>query len=157
MQVLNYPLLALVAPGDVPSYEQAHNRRFAQVVGPGVLVTVASDIFLLFSRPNGVSITVPIVSLALAALIVATTIHDGARAHARHAHQWDAEVHSRLVRTNWIRVTAWIALGLLYLIALAGALPRHAGLPFRFRSEAATTGSFAGARSAGARRRRRSE
>jgi hypothetical protein len=122
MQVLNYPLLALVAPGDVPSYEQAHNRRFARVVGPGVVVTVVSGIVLLFMRPNGVSITVPIVSLALAALIVAATIRDGARAHARLAHHWDAEVHSRLVRTNWVRVTAWTAVGLLDLIALASAL-----------------------------------
>ena len=28
MQVLNYPLLALVDASDVPRYEQAHNRRF---------------------------------------------------------------------------------------------------------------------------------
>ena len=26
MQILNYPLLALVDPRDVPRYEQAHNR-----------------------------------------------------------------------------------------------------------------------------------
>jgi hypothetical protein len=115
-------VLALVAPVDVPSYEQAHNRRFARVVAPGVPVTVASGIVLLSSRPGGVPITVPIVSLALAALIVAATIHDGTRAHARLAHQWDADAHSRLVRTNWIRVAAWTALGLLDLIALASAL-----------------------------------
>ncbi len=122
MQVLNYPLLALVAPGDVPRYEQAHNRRFARVVAPGVLVTVVSGIVLVFSRPPGVSIAVPIVSLALAALILSATIRDGAHAHARLAREWDADVHVRLVRTNWIRVIAWTALGVLDLIALASAL-----------------------------------
>jgi hypothetical protein len=33
-QVLNYPLLALIDPGGVPRYEQAHNRRFIWLVGP---------------------------------------------------------------------------------------------------------------------------
>lgn len=111
-----------MAPGDVPRYEQAHKRRFARIVAPGVLVTVISGIVLLFSRPAGVSIAVPIVSLALAALILAATIRDGARAHTRLAHTWDADVHARLVRTNWIRVIVWTVLGILDLIALASAL-----------------------------------
>jgi hypothetical protein len=34
MQLLNYPLLALIDPADVPRYEQAHNRRFIWLVGP---------------------------------------------------------------------------------------------------------------------------
>ena len=42
MQILNYPLLAKVDPADVPQYEQAHNRRFIWLVGPGVAVTFAS-------------------------------------------------------------------------------------------------------------------
>ena len=37
MQLLNYPLLALVGPVAFPRYEAAHNRRFALVVVPGVL------------------------------------------------------------------------------------------------------------------------
>jgi len=37
MQLLNYPLLALVGAEAFPGYEAAHNRRFALVVVPGVL------------------------------------------------------------------------------------------------------------------------
>lgn len=51
MQILNYPLLALIAPDDVPGYEQEHNRRFGGLVGPGVLVTIVSGVIFLFSRP----------------------------------------------------------------------------------------------------------
>ena len=35
MQLLNYPLLALVGTEAFPRYEAAHNRRFALVVVPG--------------------------------------------------------------------------------------------------------------------------
>src|SRR5262249_29737277 len=37
MQVLNSPLLALIAPADIPRYETAHNRRFAIVLAPGLI------------------------------------------------------------------------------------------------------------------------
>ena len=41
-QVLNYPLLALIDPGGVPRYEQAHNRRFIWLVGPAVMGSARS-------------------------------------------------------------------------------------------------------------------
>jgi hypothetical protein len=119
MQILNYPLLALVDPRDVPRYEQAHNRRFIWLVGPGVIVTLASTAILLARRPAGVPLIVPLVALALLAVIIASTIRQGAPSHARLAVAWDADVHARMVRTNWIRTIAWSALGLLSLTALA--------------------------------------
>jgi hypothetical protein len=36
MQLLNYPLLALVGNDAFPRYEAAHHRRFALIVVPGV-------------------------------------------------------------------------------------------------------------------------
>ncbi len=119
MQILNYPLLLLVDPRDVPSYEQAHNRRFIWLVGPGVIVTLASTAILLAWRPAGVPLIVPVAALALLAVIIASTIRQGAPSHTLLAVRFDAEVHARLVRTNWIRTIAWSALGLLGLIAVA--------------------------------------
>ncbi len=58
-------------------------------------------------------------ALALLAVIIASTIRQGAPSHARLAVVWDAGVHTRLVRTNWIRTLAWSALAVLGLIALA--------------------------------------
>lgn len=119
MQILNYPLLALVDARDVPRYEQAHNRRFIWLVGPGVLVTLASAVALLAGRPSGVPLVVPVAALALLAVIIASTIRQGAPSHARLAVVWDADVHTRLVRTNWIRTLAWSALAVLGMIAVA--------------------------------------
>ncbi len=118
MQILNYPLLALVDARDVPRYEQAHNRRFVWLVGPGVLVTLGSAAALLAGRPSGVPLVVPVAALALLAVVIASTIRQGAPSHARLAVGWDASVHA-LVRTNWIRTLAWSALAVLGLIALA--------------------------------------
>ena len=47
MQLLNYPLLALVGADAFPRYEAAHNRRFALVVVPGVLAAAAGGIGLV--------------------------------------------------------------------------------------------------------------
>lgn len=101
-----------------PGYEQAHNRRFIWLVGPGVLVTLASAVALLAGRPSGVPLVV-VAALALLAVIIASTIGQGAPSHTHLAVIWDADVHTRLVRTNWIRTLAWSALGALGLIALA--------------------------------------
>jgi hypothetical protein len=60
-----------------------------------------------------------VVALVLLAVIIADTIRHGAPSHARLAQRFDADVHARLVRTNWIRTVAWSALGVLDLIVLA--------------------------------------
>jgi hypothetical protein len=123
MQILNYPLLALIDPASVPRYEQAHNRRFIWLVGPGVAVALACAAIMLGWRPAAVPLAVPVTALALLAVVIASTARQGAPSHARLARQFDPEVHSRLVRTNWIRTAAWTALGVLDLVALALTRP----------------------------------
>jgi hypothetical protein len=123
MQVLNYPLLALIDADGVPRYEQAHNRRFIWLVGPGVAVALASAVVMLGWRPSAVPLAVPVVYLVLLAVIGVSTARQGAPSHVLLARQFDPEVHARLVRTNWIRTAAWTALGVLDLIALALSLP----------------------------------
>jgi hypothetical protein len=111
MQVLNYPLLALIDPADVPRYEQAHNRRFIGLVGPGIAVTLASTVIMLAWRPSGIALAVPFTARALLAVIITSTARHGAP-YARLARQFDPAVQAMLVRTNWIRTAAWSALGI---------------------------------------------
>jgi hypothetical protein len=123
MQTLNYPLLSRIDPADVPRYEQAHNRRFIGLVGPGIAVTLASAVIMLAWRPRGIPLAVPLTALTLLIVIIASTARHGAPSHARLAQQFDPAVHALLVRTNWIRTAAWTAFGIMDLIALAHTLP----------------------------------
>ena len=67
MQLLNYPLLALVGRDAFFGYESTHNRRFGLVVIPGLLAAAADGIGLVASRPGQVPLWAPADELALLA------------------------------------------------------------------------------------------
>jgi hypothetical protein len=111
MQLLNYPLQALVGTEAFPRYEAAHNRRFALVVVPGVLAAVAGGIGLVASRPGQVPAWAPACELALLLVVIISTAALQGRQHAALAGGFDQRTFSQLVRSNWIRVAAWSAAG----------------------------------------------
>jgi len=111
MQLLNYPLLALVGTDALPRYETAHNRRFALVVVPGVLAAAAGGFGLLLSRPRQVPLWAPAAELALLLVVIISTAALQGRQHQALAGGFDGRVLSLLVRSNWIRVAAWSAAG----------------------------------------------
>lgn len=115
MQLLNYPLLALVGRGAFTTYEAAHNRRFGLVVVPGVLAALTGTIGLLVSRPHQIPLWAPICELALVVVVVLSTAALQGRQHAALATGFDERILRQLVRTNWIRVIAWSAAGVLAL------------------------------------------
>lgn len=113
LQVLNYPLLARVGADSFTGYEQAHNARFASVVGPGVGVTTLATAGLLVAKPAALDWAAPILAAALLVVVIASTVVLQAPAHTRLADGFDPNVHTRLVRSNWIRTSAWTALAAL--------------------------------------------
>lgn len=115
MQVLNYPLLSLVGREALPAYEQVHNRRFGLVVFPGVLLALLAAIGLIIERPHQLPVWAPIGEVLLLIAIIVSTAVLQAPQHARLAHEFDSAAHRLLVRSNWIRVAAWSAAGLLAL------------------------------------------
>jgi len=113
MQILNYPLLDRVDASSFKAYETAHNRRFAAVVAPGVIVALVTGVSLFFVRVASVPKIAPMMGGALIVVILVSTVIWQAPAHGRLAQGFDARVHATLVRTNWIRTVAWTALALL--------------------------------------------
>ena len=109
MQLLNYPLLALVGTEAFPRYEAAHNRRFALVVVPGVLAAACGGIGLAASRPGQVPLWAPVCELALLAVVIISTAVRQGRQHGVLARGFDQRTIGLLVRSNWIRVAAWSA------------------------------------------------
>jgi len=76
---------------------------------------------LLVAPPAGVRATL-ILATAVAALVpVLVTVLASISAHTRLAAGFDAHVHARLVRTNWIRTLAWTAHAVLAIAVLITA------------------------------------
>lgn len=113
MQLLNYPLLARVGTDSFTDYERGHNARFVRVVGPGAGATTLATIGLLLAKPAELDWAAPIAAAVLLGVVIVSTVVLQAPAHTRLADGFDANVHARLVRTNWIRTTAWTALAAL--------------------------------------------
>ena len=121
VQIVHYPLMALVGPERFTAYEAAHAPRMAGVVMLPWTVQGLTSAWLLVAPPAGVPMTL-IVATAVAALVpVVVTVLASIPAHTRLSAGFDAAVHARLVGTNWIRTLAWTAHAVLAVAVLVTA------------------------------------
>lgn len=121
IQVVHYPLFAAVGRDEFTRYEADHARLITLVVGPLMLVELAAALWLAAVRPAGVPAWMAWTGLALVAAIWLSTAAIQVPCHAKLAAGFDAEVHARLVSSNWIRTVAWTARGLLALAMIAAS------------------------------------
>ena len=115
VQVVHYPLLALVGRAESAAYVQAHARRTAWVVGPPMLLELATGMILLWVRPAGVSLTQVLVGAALLVVVWTSTLLVQVPCHEQLSRAFESGIHRRLVETNWVRTAAWSMRGLLAL------------------------------------------
>jgi hypothetical protein len=107
VQLVHYPLFAAVGPDHFVAYESAHQRRTTWIVGPLMGVEGVSALMIIAALREEVGLALPLVGLALLAVIHASTVFLQLPAHVRLAKAYDVEVQQRLVRTNWIRTIGW--------------------------------------------------
>jgi hypothetical protein len=115
VQIVHYPLFALVGEPCFASYEPAHARLTTFVVGPVMVVEALAATLLLALSPR------PLVFLSALLLLViwlSTALLQVPR-HNRLAQGFDARAHRFLVRTNWIRTVAWTLRSLLSVYMLS--------------------------------------
>jgi hypothetical protein len=106
VQLVVYPSFREVGPTPAwPAAHAAHSRRITVAVGPAWAVQGGCVAALLLLRPG------PLVLLtaALAALTVASTVAVQVPLHARLSRGWDEAAATRLVRSTWLRTAAWTA------------------------------------------------
>lgn len=124
VQIVHYPLLAVVPVESATSVAVEHQRRTGWVVMIPMTVEGVTTLLLLGLVPDGVAWFVPwLAGLPLAVALLATVLLSVPR-HARMATNPDATVGRELVATNWIRTVAWTLRGLVtagMLIATLGA------------------------------------
>lgn len=110
VQIVHYPLMRLVPPGEFSAYERAHQSRVTRIVAPVMLIESLATAMILMPPEGGV--TGDPMRWAAAVLLVvnhAATFGILVPLHARLARGHDDALVACLVRMNWIRTFAWTA------------------------------------------------
>ncbi len=113
IQVVHYPLFAAVGRSEFAAYEASHTRLITLVVGPVMLLELATSVLLLVMRPAAVPLWAAATGVTLVAIIWLSTIALQVPAHGRLAQGFVPDAHAMLVHTNWIRTVAWTLHGML--------------------------------------------
>ena len=121
VQLVNYPLMAVVGRSEFPAYEAGHAPRMAVAVGPAWAVQGATTLWLLLAPPAGAATWLIAAAAVTAAVPVLVTLTVSVPAHARLARGFDPVVHRRLERTHALRTLGWTLHGLVALALLATA------------------------------------
>ncbi|MFT4843498.1 MAG: hypothetical protein ACI8UD_003169 [Planctomycetota bacterium] len=118
VQVVHYPLFSSVDAPSFCEYAAQHVRRTGYVVGPLMLVEVATASWLAIWPSTDEAAITCYAGLALLAVAWLSTALLQVPCHRRLEKGKDLATIHRLVATNWIRTVAWtgravVALGLL--------------------------------------------
>jgi hypothetical protein len=120
MQILEYPLFALVGPKEFPAYHQRHNRGLPILVILPSFAAFVSAVVLIFVRPARLPLWSSIVVAALDLVIIVVTVVREAPLHARLDRDgYSSQVIRQLVSGNWIRTILWTVNALLLLVLTA--------------------------------------
>jgi hypothetical protein len=121
VQLVHYPLFSAVGGSEAAAYHRAHGRRTSWVVGPPMLVELATAVALVVAPPDGVLRAWSWGGLALLGVVWLSTAVLQVPAHQRLDAGRDPAVERRLVAGNWIRTVAWSARAVAALAMVARA------------------------------------
>jgi len=107
IQVVHYPLMDRVGAEGFAEFHRQHSRRISAIVILPMVVELATALLLAAFVPDGVPRGLPALGLGLLAVVWVSTFFFQVPLHTRLARGFDAEVHRRLVRSNWLRTVAW--------------------------------------------------
>lgn len=113
VQVVHYPLFAKVGTEQYESYQTSHQTLTTLVVGPPMLVEIATAVLLIWIRPVAIPDWLVYTALGLLAIVWVSTAFLQVPCHEKLTSGFDASIHSRLVVSNWIRTVGWSARGVL--------------------------------------------
>ena len=112
VQLVHYPLYALVGKEHFVAYQRIHLTMTVRIVGPMMLLECVSTRGLVCvdwgTTPLGANGRIASwAALALFAVIGLVTFGWSEPAHLRLRNGFDAAIHRTLVATNWVRTAAW--------------------------------------------------
>jgi len=113
IQCVHYPLFALVGPENFKFYHQRHTTQITWVVAPLMLTELGTAAWLVLAGARDPWLLASLAPLAfnwLSTWRVQIPLHDGLGGG------FEAQVHLRLVQSNWWRTASWTLRGILLLM-----------------------------------------
>lgn len=107
IQVLHYPLFALVGEDAFVAYEAAHSARVTWLIVVPWAVQGITTAWVLLAPPAGVPRWLTLVAAAAAAATVLVTIALSVPQHTVLTAGFDESAWRTLTDTNWLRTIAW--------------------------------------------------
>jgi hypothetical protein len=107
VQVVHYPLMAIVPRDRFVAFHREHTRRIAVVVVVPMVVELGAAALLLVVRPPTVPVALTVVGAVLVAAVWLSTFTLQVPRHHALSRGFDPAEHRVLVRSNWIRTVAW--------------------------------------------------
>ena len=119
VQIVHYPLFRQVGKREYQKYQRTHVRLTTWVVGPPMLIELATGAALASGAAAGLlGPAWAWTNLALLAAIWLSTALLQSPAHAKLASGFSAAPHTLLVRSNWLRTLLWSLRSLVLLTLL---------------------------------------
>ncbi len=106
IQVVHYPLFALVGREARSAYHAAHVRRISWLVAPLMGAELLCALALWWAAPPPL-LWAARAGAGLVGVIWVSTALAQVPAHDALSRSWDEGAHARLVRSNWVRTAAW--------------------------------------------------
>ena len=122
VQVVHYPLLALVGVDRASTVAVEHQARTARIVGLPMAVEGVTTLCLMFDRPEGVNVLLAWIAAGILGVVLLSTVLLSVPLHARMAENPDATIGHRLVITNWPRTIGWSLRGVLVAVMMWQAI-----------------------------------
>ena len=124
VQIVHYPLFDDFGQENYVRYQQRHQSNITYIVGPIMLIELATAVFLAVSPIAGVDKSLVYVGIVLVILIWISTALIQVPCHEKLVNGFDQAAYQRLVHSNWIRTIAWSARGVIVTMMLFRALQK---------------------------------
>jgi hypothetical protein len=107
IQVVQYPFFSCVSAENFIKYHDDYRFWITPIVAPAMIVELLTSVFILFYPPANIDSKLIWLGLALTIIVWASTFFLQVPLHEKLAAGFDANAHSALVNTNWIRTITW--------------------------------------------------
>lgn len=113
VQIVHYKMYDRVGSAEFVRYETDHNRLITPIVGPPMLIELATAALMLTFAPVGFPRWAAWLGVGLIGIVWLTTLVFSVPCHNVLLRGFDYGTYQKLVHTNWIRTVCWTARGLL--------------------------------------------